>query len=191
MSEQDAERLRQAIQDPELRRKIEEHIDRIGGQINPREWRGLGALALMIPLSGIGLSALIVWFIFRGFKSRMQARMDMHNALLAKFATGAEFTEFLASPGGKEYMERLSGGGPHQVHVEGRLGSSAWIGYVFTLMGAGMLLVRLIQGGGSLMGGVIMLAIGVGHLLSTRAAKQREERLGPPTLPGGTPPVAS
>lgn len=185
MSEQDAERLREAIQDPELKAKIEEHIDRIGGQIDPREWRGTAALALMIPLSGIALTALIAWLIYRGVQGRIRTRMDMHTALLAKFGTGAEFTAFLASPGGKEYIEGLSGGPGYHLHVQGHLGRSAWIGYVFTAMGSGMLLVRLIQGG-SLMGAVIMLAIGIGHLLAMRAARQQEERLGPPTLPGGT-----
>jgi hypothetical protein len=182
MSEQDAERLREAIQDPELKKKIEEHIDRIGGQINPREWRGAAFMALMIPILGIGLGALTIWLLFRGFQARTRARMELHTALLAKFSTGAEFTEFISSPGGKEYLERLTAGS-HQ-HGAGHWGRSAWIGYVFTLMGGGMLAVRLVQGG-SLIGGVVMLAIGVGHLLAMRATKQQEERLDPPSGLGG------
>ena len=166
------ERLNRAFNDPELERRIERQIERIGDRFEPHEWRGPAALAMMIPLSGIAFGALTVWLIYRRNRERMQARMDMHTALLAKFNSGAEFTEFISSPGGRAYMEQITT--PH--HSGGNLYRSTWIGYLFTLMGAGLLIGRIIEGR-SLTGGLVLLAIGIAYLLSARSAREATEKL--------------
>jgi hypothetical protein len=175
------EQVERVMQNPELEKKIEQHVDRIIGQINPSDWKRTAELgvimSIIVPLAFFGLVALVCWWSFRRNRERMDARLAMHNALLAKFNSGAEFTDFVSSRGGQEYIEQLTK--PQQHGSSANLVRSTWIGYVFTLMGAGMILVKVVEGSGHVMGGVVLLAIGVGHLMSVRAAQKMAERMGP------------
>jgi hypothetical protein len=174
LGEKDAEELHKALQSPELEKKIEEHIDRIGNQINPREWRGAATLALLIPLAGIGLSALTVWFIYRGFKSRMETRMNLHTQLLSKFSSGAEFTEFMSSKGGREFVENL---GMSQDNPRATILRSNRYGIIASAAGLGFLIMGIVDGDGWQLG-IILLAIGIGFIASSRHSLRMAERLG-------------
>ena len=166
-------RIEEALDDSELEEKIEQHIDRILGQIDPSDWRGPVALALLPPILGIALMTLVGWWVYRRSQARLQARMDLHTQLLGKFNSGAEFTEFISSKGGQQFVESLwtpREGGRERILRSTRIGiiaSSVGLGFmVFGTEGYGWLI------------GVITLAVGIGYLVSSAVTYRMSEKLG-------------
>ncbi len=162
-------RIEASINEEALEKRIEQHIDRIGNQINPSEWREAAFMALMIPILGIGLSALTLWLIYRGFQSRMQTRMNLHTQLLAKFSSGAEFTEFISSKGGQQFVESLWM--PRENSRE-RIMRSMRTGIITAAAGIGMIFMM-----GFNSPAVIVLAIGVGFLVSAMVSRRMSEKM--------------
>lgn len=164
---------RKSIDEAAVEKKVEQHIDRILGQVNPGEWKGPATLALLVPFGFFALVGVIIWMAFRSNQARMQARLDFHNQLLAKFSTGKEFSEFLDSEGGRRYLDELwaKHGQPknHLLQTMGR-------GVMLSAIGAGFLVLTLAEEG-FFIPGVIILAVGVGYLISAVMSKRLTEKL--------------
>lgn len=164
--------IEQSVDEKALERKIEQHIDRIAGQINPREWRTpamLGILmSIIVSLAFFALVALLGWLFYRRSKERMQARMDLHTQLLAKFNSGQEFSSFLASDGGRQFVESLW---TPKENVRDRIMRSIQWGIIATALGLGMVFID-----GEV--GVIFLAIGIGYLISAATTWRLSKQMG-------------
>lgn len=157
------EQIEELIDEDAIEGQIEEHIDRIMGQVNPSDWWLHGVLALLTPFGFFALIALVIWLIYRNSQAKTRARMDFHTQLLGKFTSGSEFAAFLGSKGGQQLMEGLW---TQQVNAKERILKAMGAGVVLTALGLGLLGLSW-RTGGFAFPGVLLLALGVGFLIST------------------------
>jgi hypothetical protein len=143
---------------------------------------GNGPVAILVPIAICAMIVAIVWLGMRQKQARLQTRAEFHKQLLDKFGSGREFTEFLGSPGSQRFLEELwsQRGASNERPLR--------IGVVLTTLG-------LALGGlswthrGLLVPGVIVLAVGVGYLISSgvsyQLSKKRDQtkELGPGNAP--------
>ena len=157
------EQIEERIDEDALERQIEENIDRIMGQVDPSDWWLTGVLALLVPFAFFALVALLIWLIYRNSQSKTRARMEFHTQLLGKFTSGSEFAAFLGSKGGQRFLEGLWS---QQVNAKERILKAMGAGVVLTVLGLGLLGLSW-RTGGFVFPGVLLLALGVGFLIST------------------------
>ena len=121
---------------------------------------------ILIPLAFFAFVALLVWMGTRRKRAQIEAQAEIQKQLLAKFTTGQELASFLETPGGQKFLDQLSAAGQG---AKGRLLSGLRTGIVLTVLGVAMLLlsaVRQQQQHGMLTPAVLLLAIGIGFLIS-------------------------
>ena len=62
-----------------------------------------------IPIVGMittfGMVIAIVWLLTRARQRNVQSRSEVQMRMIEKFGTSAEFTQFLSSPAGREFLE--------------------------------------------------------------------------------------
>ena len=128
-----------------------------------------GLLNSLVPFAFFALILAIIWLGTRQKQARLQMRADFHKQLLEKFGSGKEFAEFLESPGSQRFLDELWS--QTAVSTERPLR----IGIVLTTLG-------LALGGlswahrGLLIPGVVVLALGVGYLLSSAISYQLSKK---------------
>jgi hypothetical protein len=137
-----------------------------------------GVLALLIPFAFFVAVVLIIWLLLRQKQARTQVRAEFHKQLLDKFSSGREFADFLESKGSQRFLEELWSQkmGPKEQTLR-----CVRNGTILTVLGLGMLgLSWMVKG--FVVPGVIVLALGVGYLISTaishRLSKQWEKESG-------------
>ncbi len=139
---------------------------------------GNGVLALLVPFAFFATVILIIWLLLRQRQARTQVRAEFHKQLLDKFSSGREFADFLESKGSQRFLEELWSQkmGPKQQILR-----SMRNGIVLAVLGVGMLALSWTTKG-LRAPGVLILALGVGFLISTaishRLSKQWEQESG-------------
>lgn len=144
-----------------------------GGPLSPSgpfRWPGV-LVAILPPLAFFAVVALIGWLVFRRSQTRMQARTEFHRQLLDKFTSGGEFATFLNSSGGQRLLEDLWS---QRVNAKERIIRSAQGGVVLTVLGLGALVVSHAMR----VPGVLVLALGLGFLMSTAISYRLSKQLG-------------
>jgi len=137
-----------------------------------------GVLALLIPFAFFVAVVLIIWLLLRQRQARTQVRAEFHKQLLDKFSSGREFADFLESKGSQRFLEELWS---QKMGPKDQILRSMRIGIVLAVLGVGMLALSWIRHG-FLVPAVLVLALGVGFLISTaishRLSKQWEQESG-------------
>lgn len=142
-------------------------------QDGPFTWPGV-LVGTLIPLGSFALVALIGWLIYRRSQARTQARTEFHRQLLDKFTSGGEFAAFLNSSGGQRLLEDLWS---QRVNAKERIVRSMQRGVVLTVLGLGVMGLS-IRNHGMVFPGAIVLALGVGFLISTAMSYRLSKKLG-------------
>jgi hypothetical protein len=149
-------------------------------------------LAELVPIAFLAAIVLIVWLRMRNKQVLAKSRDEFNKQLLDKFGSGREFGEFLESKGGQEFLAGLRA--PTKESKD-RVLSSVRTGVVLTTLGLGLL--GLAIGRHPLaIPGVILLALGVGYLLSAAIShrllnQKAQDGVGPDQTPRhGTAPVS-
>lgn len=130
-----------------------------------------------------GLLGWSVWLYFRRRQERIQAELEVRRRMIDKFASADELTAFLASEGGRSFLEDLSTGTAN--HAD-RILASVQRGAVLTLLGLGSWLLvawnpQDLEAAGIL--GTLAVAVGLGYLVSAGASYRLSKRWG--LLPPG------
>jgi len=143
---------------------------------------GNSLTGILVPIALFAMIIAIVWLAMRQKQARLRIKAEFNKQLLDKFGSGREFSEFLESPGSQRFLEELWAKSTDP--KEGSLRN----GVVLTMLGlalGGLSWMRR----GLLIPGVIVLALGVGYLISTaisyRLAKNRDliKETGPGNVP--------
>ena len=122
--------------------------------------------------------AWVVWLYSQRKKERARAELEVRRRVLEKFATGEELTAFLASGGGRKFLEDISTDHASQAD---RILKSLQRGAILTILGLGLWLLvawnpRDMEAAGVF--GTIALAVGLGYLASAGVAYNLSRRWG-------------
>lgn len=136
----------------------------------------LGPVAIVTVLAIF--MAWVVWLYSQRRKEKVRADLEVRRRMLEKFSTGEELGDFLASEGGRKFLEDLST--EHGSHAE-KILKSLQRGAILTILGLGLWLLvawnpRDLEPAGIF--GTIALAIGLGYLASAGAAYRLSQRWG-------------
>lgn len=150
------------------------------------------ATGILVPLFFFAFLIAVIWLRTRLRQRRIQAQADLQKQLLDKFTSGPELSAFLESPGGQRFLAEL-----HSRSAEARaqVVRSLRTGIILFALGVALLVLRATltakdahETTGFLIGGVIVLALGVGFLLSAAishflAQKWEHNQTGGPSVP--------
>jgi hypothetical protein len=144
-----------------------------------------GILALLVPFALFAMVFGILWLAFRRKQEQMQAQAVFHKQLLDKFSSGKEFSEFLESQGGRQFLKTLWSQGQSGVD---RVLRPMRAGIVMTVVGLALLALSWSRGqAGIRFPGVLVLALGIGFLMSAAVSHRLSRRWGN-QLDSGRPP---
>jgi hypothetical protein len=160
---------------PEFERALERQIERHMGRMQPDQWRWHGFLALLLPFAFLGVIGIAIWLKHRRNEAALKARLDFQTHLLSKFNSGKEFSEFLAAKGGQELLENLS---VPQQPPRPRMLRSMRIGIFCSVIGIALLITEAVDDHDFSTGGAIVLAIGIGYMVSTYLSYRMAEKMG-------------
>jgi len=123
------------------------------------------ALVMMIPIvSVIGSFIMIiavVWLVSRGKARSAQLRAEVQMKMIERFGTAAEFTQFLESPAGKQFLNE-----PRRSARERALGGIR-TGIILTFIGIGFVFAYFSERDpGWFIPAFIMIGLGIGFLVS-------------------------
>jgi hypothetical protein len=119
-------------------------------------------LAELVPIAFLAAIVLIVWLRIRSKQAVAKSREEFNRQLLDKFGSGREFGEFLESKGGAEFLAGLRA---QTKESKDRVLSGVRTGVILTTLGLGLLGLAISRHPLAIPG-VILLALGVGYLLS-------------------------
>ena len=156
----------------------------VGGQISPDQqfqiardslrFGGPGFLALLVPFAFFATILVIAWFFHLSRRSQMQAHAALQKQLLDKFSSGQEFAQFLESPGGQHYMRSMWS---QDRWVQGRALRGIRAGIICTLIGLAFLALSAMRHRpGMIDPGALLLALGIGFLISAAVTRRLAER---------------
>jgi hypothetical protein len=130
-----------------------------------------GVSIAAIPIvSTIAIAAMVAYIVAvngRTKAQRIEAISAMQNRMLDKFGTAQEFVDFLQSPQGRDFLGKTT---EAQTHPAQRIVGSITKGIVLSLLGAGFILLSFIVERDMIVPGVLVLAIGLGFLVSAVVA---------------------
>lgn len=140
----------------------------------------------MAPVIGVVSMVMIVasllgwavWLYSRRRQERMRAELEVRRRMLEKFGTAEELTAFLASEGGRKFLEDLST--EHASHAD-KILASVKRGTILTLLGIGLWsLVAWEPNDLQPLGvfGTIAMTIGLGYLASAAVSYRFSKRWG-------------
>lgn len=174
IEQQTEEQIEQSIDEEVIEQRIEEQIPQVmGAGDGPFSWPGV-LIAVLNPLGFFTLVGLMAWIVYRWHQARTQARMEFHRQLLEKFDSGREFSEFLESKGSQRLLEGLWS---EKITAKERILQSTRWGVVLTVVGAGGLALSW-QEEDLLIPGMLILALGLGFLVSTAISYRLSSKLG-------------
>jgi len=122
-------------------------------------------LALLVPFAGIAMVLVIVWLKMRQRQAQVQTRAEFHKQLLDKFGSGREFAEFLESKGSQRFLEELWSQSPESKERP-RMTPGLRNGILLAMLGLALSGLSWMWKE-LLIPGVILLALGVGYLISS------------------------
>jgi hypothetical protein len=126
--------------------------------------------------------ALIVFVAARRRQAEIRARAEFQKQILDKFSSGKEFADFLSTDASQKFFAMLSAStmGPRYRVLRTMRG-----GIVVTVLGFGFLLLTGLRHGFVVLG-VLLLALGVGLLISAAASYHFSKKWssGGPATPG-------
>lgn len=140
------------------------------------------AASVVGPVMIVGVLAVfmawVVWLYSQRRKERGRAELEVRRRVLEKFASAEEMTAFLATEGGRKFLDDLST--EHASHAE-RIMKSLQRGLVLTLLGLGLWLLvawnpRDMEPAGVF--GTIALTVGLGYIASAAVAYRLSHRWG-------------
>ena len=143
------------------------------GPSGPFAWPGV-LNSIFVTLGFFALVALIAWLLFRRGQTRVQARAEFHHQLLEKFTSSGEFAAFLNSSGGQRLLEDLWS---QHVNAKEHIVANMRRGVVLAVLGLGMLALST-HNHNLLIVGALILALGVGFLLSVAVSYRLSKKLG-------------
>lgn len=116
-------------------------------------------------------AAWVVTVVVRAFKEKsiLQTKAELYNRLLDKFGSGSEFTSYLNTEAGRQFVEEIT---IQTAAPTSKILGSTQKGVIMTLIGLGLIVLANLFFGGDLfnvvaVGGTIALMLGVGFLIST------------------------
>ncbi len=120
----------------------------------------------------------VVWLYSQRRKERGRAELEVRRRVLEKFASADEMTAFMATSGGRKFLEDLST--EHASHAD-KIMRSMQRGAILTLLGLGLWLLvawnpRDLEPAGLF--GTISLTIGLGYLASAAMAYRLSHQWG-------------
>jgi hypothetical protein len=135
---------------------------------------GQGVLALLVPFGLFAMVLGIVWLSYRNRQAQMQTQAAFQKQLLEKFSSGQEFSQFLESPGGQQYMRSMWS---QNRWAQGRALRGLRAGVICTLMGLAFLALSVVRHRpGEIDPGILLLALGIGFLISAAVSRRLAER---------------
>jgi hypothetical protein len=133
-----------------------------------------GILALLVPFGLFAMIVGIIWLSYRNRQAQMQTQAAFQKQLLEKFSTGQEFSQFLESPGGQHYMSSMWS---QNRWTQGRALRGLRAGIICTLMGLAFLALSVVRHRpGEIDPGILLLALGIGFLISAAVSRRLAER---------------
>lgn len=137
---------------------------------------GTAPLGILVALAPFVMIIVVVWLVLRRKQALIRSQTELRKQLLDKFASGPELTAFLESKGGQQFLEGI------QWQRPGRLRFLPG-GLITTLLGLAFLGLTL-MGRHFMVPGVILLAVGIGLLISAGVAhKLASAKTGSPNGP--------
>jgi hypothetical protein len=143
-------------------------------------------------VAGMCLLALIAWALYLSAdlakrQRRMKAQAELHSRLLDKFGSAREVVEFLQTPGGAQFLDRLS---EERESPSGGILRSVHRGIILLVLGVGSLGLMGAYGWRDnplLVGGVLLVSLGTGFLISAVVSHRLARQLGLSERAGNTP----
>jgi hypothetical protein len=138
---------------------------------------------VMPMIASLGFFSLVAWIVFvfvdgKRRREQLKATSEFHNRMIEKMGSPAELGAFLETDGGRQFMKTIAAEGPsaktHIVRCTER-------GILCLAVGLGLLLVGWMFSqlrDGFIIIGVIVIACGIGFLVSTLASYRLSMTLG-------------
>jgi len=141
----------------------------------------------------LALFATIGWVIYLAADTakrqrRIKAQTELHGRLLDKFSSASEVVEFLQTPSGAQFVDRISS--DREEPASGIL-RSTHRGIILVIVGAGCLGLNWYYASREnplLVIGVILLCLGIGFLVSAAVSHRLSRTLGATERTGDTQP---
>lgn len=116
-------------------------------------------VAILVPIALFAMVVAIIWLGLRQKQARLRIKAEFHKQLLDKFATGHEFAEFLESKGSQRFLDELwsQRSDPRERPLR--------LGIILTTLGLALTCLTWMQKD-LLIPGVILMAVGIGYLIS-------------------------
>ena len=146
--------------------------------------------SLMIGLLLMGIAGAVIWLIKTLIEQRRWSRLskiqtEVHNKLLDRFTANEDLLAYIQTPAGRRFLESapIPLESPRAISAPlGRIMWSAQAGAVFTVLGAGLLLVsqNTLEEIAAPLGafGVVVIALGLGFIASAVLAYFLTRRFG-------------
>ncbi|HZP32558.1 MAG TPA: hypothetical protein VFB23_04265 [Candidatus Acidoferrales bacterium] len=172
--------LQQAIQE-----EVQQEIRR--GRFRGGFGAGAGFVGAFVPIALFAMIVLIVFIAARRRQAEIRARAEFQKQVLDKFSSGKEFAEFLGTEASQRFLAALT---IPAMGARYRVLRTMRGGIIVTVLGFGFLVLTGIRHG-FIVPGVLLLALGVGLLISAAASYYLSKKLSGagPATPG--PPLSS
>jgi hypothetical protein len=125
-------------------------------------------IPIICSLGAFTMVVLIVFFIMRAKQARIRHQAEVQTKLIEKFGNSPELITFLKSEEGREFLGIVESA-PRQAAGE-RLLLGLRRAIVFSFLGVAFLLLCIpedVRNEGFMIAGVVLLALGAGHFVST------------------------
>ena len=120
---------------------------------------------------------LIVWLGTREKQAKARARAELNKHFLDKFTSGQDLSEFLGKEGSQRFLDEMWSE-KRQSGKERILGTIIG-GVVVTAVGVGLLLLALFAKSGFMIPATIVLSVGIGLLVASAISYRLSKALGP------------
>ena len=118
-----------------------------------------------VPLGVFTMIVLLTWLNNRQKQAKAQARVELNKHFLDKFTSGQDLTEFLGKDGSQRFLDEMWSEKRHG--TKDRVLGTIMGGVVVTAVGIGLLLVGLFAKSGFMIPAAIVLSIGIGLLVAS------------------------
>jgi hypothetical protein len=125
----------------------------------------LDMIPIVAILSTSAMVVLVVYFVTRGRARRVELQSEMQSRLIDRFGTAPELVEFLHSPAGRQFVQGVQTA-PAVLTRERILGGFTR-SIVLTCLGIAFIFLTFTYEDGFGVPAAILLALGIGYLIST------------------------
>ena len=125
----------------------------------------LTAQNVLVPLGVFAMIVLLVWLDNRQKQAKARERAEMNKHFLDKFSSGQDLTEFLGKEGSQRFLDEMWAEKRHG--TKDRVLGTIIGGVVVTAVGVGLLLLALFVKDGFIIPATIVLSVGIGLLVAS------------------------